>query len=382
MPWKMVNVDGKRVTLKEAIDEIFSNQDALTNSTYVTLELDDKGRCRIHSISDGNREIATDDRYMVMPWKMVTRYGKNMTLKEVVDEIINQIESKAKEYERKEREREEIEKKRKEYYETHMKEETERLNTLEDWYKIKVNEIREAPVDDKPRMLWRLYQISKKNKHLRVTFTRAGLISPVNYPEYPSELKILEYKSLDCVCPDPCEIHKENRLVLEEYSSGHPIKRGYDQLDNFKKLIKAYDGRDSNAVRYVKKVEAFIDKPLGELELKDVRAIMNEVKFPRKLDISLFYQLTGRLPHEELEYKDEDFMIHFYNTFVAASIELSGKIVRCRINVLYHILKKIGKEPKADHFQFMKGPSHQRTEEEIKFIFDHVGWDYSPIQLV
>ena len=47
-----------------------------------------------------------------------------MTLKEIVDEIINRTESEAKELERREREREEIEKKRKEYYETHMKEET------------------------------------------------------------------------------------------------------------------------------------------------------------------------------------------------------------------------------------------------------------------
>ena len=51
-------------------------------------------------------------------------------------------------------------------------------------------------------------------------------------------------------------------------------------------------------------------------------------------------------------------------------------------DVLYHILKKIGKKPNADLFQFMKGPNHQRTEEEIKFVFNHLGWDYSPIQLV
>ena len=76
MPWKMVNVDGKRVTLKETVDEIFSDQNELTNSTYVTLKLDDKGSCRIHSVSDGNRKIATNDRYVVMPWKMATRYGK------------------------------------------------------------------------------------------------------------------------------------------------------------------------------------------------------------------------------------------------------------------------------------------------------------------
>ena len=51
MSWKMVNVDGKRVSLKEAVDEIFSNQDELTNSTYVTLKFDSKGSCNIHSVS-------------------------------------------------------------------------------------------------------------------------------------------------------------------------------------------------------------------------------------------------------------------------------------------------------------------------------------------
>ena len=93
-----------------------------------------------------------------------------------------------------------------------------------------------------------------------------------------------------------------------------------------------------------------MDKPLNELELKDVRAIMNKVKFPCKLDISVFYQLTGRFPHEGLEFKDEDFIIHFYDTVMAASIKLLGKMVRCRTNVLYHILRKIGKEPNADLF--------------------------------
>ena len=71
---------------------------------------------------------------------------------------------------------------------------------------------------------------------------------------------------------------------------------------------------------------------------------MNKVKFPCKLDISVFYQLTGRLPHEGLEFKDQDFIIHFYDTFVAVSVKLLGKMVRRRTNVLYHILKKIGKE--------------------------------------
>ena len=53
---------------------------------YVTLKLNDS-RCRIHSISDGNEEIVTNERYMVMPWKMVTRRGANINLKEAVEEI-------------------------------------------------------------------------------------------------------------------------------------------------------------------------------------------------------------------------------------------------------------------------------------------------------
>ena len=60
----------------------------------MTLKLDDKGSCKVHSISDGDgrdprahKEIVTNKRYVVMPWKMVTRNGKNVTLKEAVEEL-------------------------------------------------------------------------------------------------------------------------------------------------------------------------------------------------------------------------------------------------------------------------------------------------------
>ena len=67
-----------------------------------------------------------------------------MTLAEAVDGIFSRHESEAKELERREREKERIEKKRKEYYEAHMREETERLNTLADWYEFKLYEIRDS----------------------------------------------------------------------------------------------------------------------------------------------------------------------------------------------------------------------------------------------
>ena len=107
-------------------------------------------------------------------------------------------------------------------------------------------------------------------------------------------------------------------------------------------------------------MKALIDKPLDKLELWHVRLAMAKVKCPHKLDISVFYQLTRRLPHEDgLNYDDEGLLIHFYDTFCNESIKLLGKMVRCRTNVLYHLLDKIGKEPNADLFQFMKGPSRQ-----------------------
>ena len=95
----------------------------------------------------------------------------------------------------------------------------------------------------------------------------------------------------------------------------------------------------------------------------------------------MFYELTGRLPHEELEFAERDLIIHFYNTFMAAREKLFGQPVRDRVNVLYHLLRKIGKELNADMFPLMKGDNHQRTEEEIKFVFEHLGWDYIPIEL-
>ena len=204
--------------------------------------------------------------------------------------------------------------------------------------------MREAPVDSRPRKLSRLYQISEKNKHLGVRITRAGAINPINYPGYPPELKLSEDNNEEDPFYD----------ALKPGSLPAGCKPS-NQLDYFRQIIKAYQGRDEDAVKYVKIVKELIDKPLDKLELRHVRAIMNKVKFPCKLDISVFYQLTGKLPHEGLEFKDEDFIIHFYNTFVAASVKLLGKVIRCRTNVLYHLLKKIGKEPNADLFQFMKG---------------------------
>ena len=210
VPWKMVNVDGKRMSPKEAVDEIFSNQDELTNSMYVTLKLDDKGSCKIHSISDGDgrdppahKEIVTNKTYVVMPWKMVARNGKNMTLKEAVEEI--------------EAQRREIEKER-----------------------MLVSEF-EAEHSDEMDKIFQLIE------HLYIEDIMTGF--PGIYESGPKRLGI----------------HLESIFVIEGYSSDYQINRGYNRLDYFKQIIEAYQGQDNDAVKYVKKVKALIDKPLDKI---------------------------------------------------------------------------------------------------------------------
>ena len=166
------------------------------------------------------------------------------------------------------------------------------------------------------------------------------------------------------------EYEDNEEIVFYDPPTASSLPAGYkpfNQLNYFKKLIKAYNGYDSDAVKYVKEVKALIDKPLDKIQLEDVKVIRKKVKCPCKLDISLFYQLTRRLPHKVLEYDDKRIITHLYDTFCNESIKLLGKTFRCRVNVLYHLLAKIDKEPNTDLFPFMKEASHQRTEEEINF---------------
>ena len=83
-----------------------------------------------------------------------------------------------------------------------------------------------------------------------------------------------------------------------------------------RKVIKAYEGQDADVDKYVERVKAFIGKPLDGLRIEDVRAIREKklVKLPCRLEIPVFYELTGRLPHEELKFNERDLIVHFYNT--------------------------------------------------------------------
>ena len=83
--------------------------------------------------------------------------------------------------------------------------------------------------------------------------TRAGTLNPVNYPGYPPELELHEY-----------EDNEEDPFYDAPKPGSLPAGcKPYNQLDYFRQIIKAYQGRDEDAVKYVKKVKALIDKTIG-----------------------------------------------------------------------------------------------------------------------
>ena len=201
---------------------------------YVTIKLE-RNVGTIYSVNVDGKEIIPELKYNIAPHKFVHRGHEGFGLRGAVDRILNQKESENKEFEIRDREQEEIENKHKEYYEKHMKEETERLNKLVDWYKFKLNEIREAPIDGRPRKLEKLYRCSEKNKNLGVTITKFGTLNPVNYPKYPPELEIIEWGNYDD------EI--ENIFYDAPTDSSLPSNyKPYNHNKYFRKTIKMYQG--------------------------------------------------------------------------------------------------------------------------------------------
>ena len=66
---------------------------------------------------------------------------------------------------------------------------------------------------------------------------------------------------------------------------------------------------------------------------------------PNKLANTLLRILSGFKELNLLEYKEELELKNLYGVFNNTSIEVLGKSVKYKQNVLFHLLRKIGKEP-------------------------------------
>ena len=62
-----------------------------------------------------------------------------------------------------------------------------------------------------------------------------------------------------------------------------------------------------------------------------------------------------------------------YGTFDIVSNEVLGKSVKYKQNVLFHFLRKIGKEPNIEDFYIKGSESTKRLDEEIGKVFARLG---------
>ena len=77
--------------------------------------------------------------------------------------------------------------------------------------------------------------------------------------------------------------------------------------------------------------------------------------------------------------KKEQKLKNLYSAFNKSSIEVLGKSVKYKQNVLFHLLRKIGKEPDMNYFYLQSSESVKKTDEEIKKVFDKLEWEFRPI---
>ena len=67
------------------------------------------------------------------------------------------------------------------------------------------------------------------------------------------------------------------------------------------------------------------------------------------------------------------------DTFDRVSSEVLGKSVKYKQNVIFHLLRKIGKEPNIEDFYIKGSKSTKRLDEEIGKVFARLGWEFRPI---
>ena len=108
------------------------------------------------------------------------------------------------------------------------------------------------------------------------------------------------------------------------------------------------------------------------------KSIRNEAKFPNKFKNSVLYKVNGKLPFEEISELDVRKMFWYYDRFTVKSKDILGKKVKYNANILFHIMRLIGKNHDPNNFPLNSGISNENTEQEINTVSEKLGWDHKP----
>ena len=167
-------------------------------------------------------------------------------------------------------------------------------------------------------------------------------------PWFPPHLR---YKTYPDELPDP-----EDLYALQTYTSSNPFSQNgrYDQRKYFKKNIcynDCYNGYCDVSKKVMDSVWKHLKpKPNAKYTIDDIKSVRKEAKFPKKLKNSVLRKVNGKLPFEEISELDVRKMVWYYDRFTMKSKDILGKKVRYNANILFHLMRLIGKNPDPNNF--------------------------------
>ena len=274
---------------------------------------------------------------------------------------------------RRKEEREEMDKKREEYYEKHLKEETERINKLVNWHKYKLNEINEASADRRPKMLRGVYKCGQRDKHLGITITSFDAFDEINLPKYPPELEYPEYKEIE-----------DNNEIYYDAPTRYTLPAGYKLYDYkkyFNQTIKTYQGHLEVKESLFNSIRGLLGPKTNgkKYTVNEVKDTISTFKFKKDLVNSIVRKLNNDSGYKSLIKVQKSCLFRYYENFRVKSYSVLGKHVKYKSNVLFHLLRLVGCNPNPDDFLLNGRASNERIETEIETVFKAMGWNYKPM---
>ena len=237
-------------------------------------------------------------------------------------------------------------------------------------YNNKLKEVNEAPADERPKMLNKLYRFSQKNKHLGVTITSFGTLNAINYPKYPPELEYPKYEKI-----------KESSEIYYDAPTISTLPYGYKPYNYrkyFNQTIKTYQGHLDVDKKLVNSIRGLLGPKLGgeKYTVNEVKDTISNFKFKKDLVNSIVCKLNDDLDYKSLTEVQKSSLFRYYETFRTRSHMVLGKYIKYKSNVLFHMLRLVGCDPKPDDFPLNGRVSNERTETEIEAVFKDMGWEY------
>ena len=175
----------------------------------------------------------------------------------------------------------------------------------------------------------------------------------------------------------------DDNLEIERFNTSYPAPKKNVQKDYFNNVIKEYAGIAKVKKDKLDKCIDTIKKYLGKKDkctTHEVREFVNCSRdIPKKLVNMIVKTFNGKNELNELSYEEMQTLRNLYSTFNHESIEVLGKNVKYKQNILFHLLGKIVKKPDMNDFYFQASESVERTEKEIKKLFDKLGWKFTPM---